>query len=90
MCQFRRCAATFSYLPPPTAQTDYRRWLIFGMHTLLGYSFGVIEAIFDIYPQTLDFGISWGTPGGVKNGQKFFFNFSIFSHRISQFRLFTV
>ena len=52
----------FRTYPPPTAQTDYRRCLFFGMHTLLGHTFGFIEAIFYICPQTQILGVSEGYP----------------------------
>ena len=63
---------------PPTAYTDYRRYLIFCMHTLQRHTFGFIEAIFDICPRTQVLGVSWGYPKGGQKCQNFFFNFSTF------------
>ena len=67
------------FVHPPTAKTDYRRNLIFGMHTHQVATAGPIEAILDICPPSRVRGVSRGTLGGDKNEQNFFPNFSIFS-----------
>ena len=47
---FIRCAAGFSYPPPPTAQTEHSRDFKFGMRGPQGKLFGLIGAIFDTIP----------------------------------------
>ena len=47
MPPFRKCAATFSYPPPPTDQTKQDRDLKFGVDLKQVTTLGLIEAIFD-------------------------------------------
>ena len=75
--------------PPPTAKTDYRRNLIFGMHTHQVATAGPIEAILDICPPSRVRGVSRGTLGGGQKRAKFFSQFFNFFHWVGQFRVST-
>ena len=84
--QIRRWAGLFSYPPPPTAQTDGDKDLIFCMDSLSVVPFGLIEAIFDKWPLSHDMGppprYTGGPRGGVKN---FFWIFGFFLMELSSF-----
>ena len=69
--------------PPPTAQTDRHKDPKFGMVGPQGNTFWVTEAIFDSLPLSRDLGVGWAAPGG----QNFFFHFSQFFVRTSQFKV---
>ena len=59
--------------PYPTAQITYTRDMKFGMESQWGNTFGAIRGFFQFRPLSRNIGVEWGSPWGLKNHKKFFF-----------------